>query len=399
MTTTLTGLDVLAAGGASATRQSLSGQRIGLLTNHTGRTAQGAPALAALRALGLEVTALFSPEHGPAGLREGAVESGSTQDGSPIHSLYGATRRPTAEMLAAIDVLVCDLQDVGARFYTYASTIAYAMEECALHRKSVIVLDRPNPLGGEMIEGPQMHEECRSFVGHLRVPLRHGLTMGELSLLHRADLNLDLDLRVVAMKNWARSMRWPQTRLPWRRPSPNLPDYRSAAWYPGTCLLEFSGVSVGRGTQAPFQIVGAPWLDAPAVLNVLKSGPAEILEDIQVEPISFMPSHAVCADESCQGFYFRTASGAVDEPQRPVDLGLALLGALHHAHPEEFDASKVRAALPLLGSPAVLQAVLDYDIGSALRLARLDADAFRTRRAAVLLYEKASTAAHLRDAM
>jgi uncharacterized protein YbbC (DUF1343 family) len=386
MTRTLPGLDLLSTGGAATTHKFLRGQRIGLLTNQTGCTLEGTPALAALRALNIKVTALFSPEHGPAGTCEGVVESGSTQDGLPIHSLYGSTRRPNAEMLGAIDVLICDLQDVGARFYTYASTLAYAMEECALHHKSVVVLDRPNPLGGEIIEGPSLEDDCRSFVGHLRVPVRHGLTLGELALLHCEDMELDLDLHIVQVEGWKRTQRWPETNLPWRRPSPNLPDYRSAAWYPGTCLLEFSGVSVGRGTAAPFQIIGAPWFDTEAVLRVAKAWPLQILQDITLEPLAFTPAHAVHAGEPCRGFRFYTTSDATDGSQRRVDLGLALLSTLHYTHPEEFGEEKLRAALPLLGSPAVLQTLLDNDIETALALARADDEAFRARRESVLLY-------------
>ena len=386
MTRTLSGLDSWHRSGPDAILESLRGQRVGLLTNQTGSTLDGTPALTVLRNCNLAVSALFSPEHGPAGIREGAVESGSTQDGLPIHSLYGSTRRPTAEMLAPIDVLVCDLQDVGARFYTYASTLAYAMAECALHHKSVVVLDRPNPLGGEVIEGPHLHEECRSFVGHLCVPVRHGLTMGELALLHREDSALDLDLHIVRVEGWKRSQRWPETLLPWRRPSPNLPDYRSAAWYPGICLLEFSGVSVGRGTDAPFQIIGAPWLDTEAVLKVMATWPSQILQDITAEPIEFTPAHAVWAGESCRGFQFHTTSHAADQPDRPVNLGLALLSTLHQAHPHEFNEETLRAALPLVGSPAVLRALLDNDINTALALSQADAEAFRAQRTGVLIY-------------
>ncbi len=188
------GLDALHAGHATSIKEFLRGQRVGLLTNHTGSTIDGTTALNVLGDLGIAVHALFSPEHGPSGNREGTVESGRTADGLPIYSLYGATRRPTDEMLAGITALVCDLQDVGARFYTYATTLAYTLEECARHKIPVVVLDRPNPLGGTVIEGPCLHDECRSFVGYLRVPVRHGMTLGELARLHCEDERIDLDL-------------------------------------------------------------------------------------------------------------------------------------------------------------------------------------------------------------
>ncbi|HVF84991.1 MAG TPA: DUF1343 domain-containing protein, partial [Abditibacteriaceae bacterium] len=160
----------------------LRAQRVGLITNHTGQTRDRVSTLDSLRVLDVNVRALFSPEHGVAGKQEGDVASSQTEEGLPIHSLYGETRRPTPEMLADIDVLVFDIQDVGARFYTYASTLCYALEECAAHNKSLVVLDRPNPLGGTAVEGPRLERSCRSFVGHVQVPLRHGLTTGELAL-------------------------------------------------------------------------------------------------------------------------------------------------------------------------------------------------------------------------
>lgn len=205
---TLPGLDALVSNYATWQHHFSSGQHVGLLTNHTGRSLGGTPTLTVLRDLGLQVHALFAPEHGPAGTREGDIESGRTDEGLPIHSLYGATRRPTAAMLSGLDVIVCDIQDVGARFYTYPTTLAYMMEECARHGVAVVVLDRPNPLGGEIIEGPGVAEAWRSFVGHLAVPVRHGLTLGELARLYQADAGLDLELTVVPVHNWHRAQQW-----------------------------------------------------------------------------------------------------------------------------------------------------------------------------------------------
>ena len=180
-------------------------------------------------------------------------------------------------------------------------------------------------------------------------------------------------------------MHWPATELPWRRPSPNLPDYHSAAWYPGICLLEFSGVSVGRGSDAPFQIIGAPWFDTKAVLHAMQEWPPEILCDISTGKVEFTPAHGEHANGACQGLRFQGADSGLDIPDRVVPLGLALLSTLHQTH-EEFSEQKMRAALPLLGSPAVLQTLLDNDINTALKLSHDDAAQFQARREQVLIY-------------
>lgn len=380
---TLPGLDALVANYATWQRHFSSGQRVGLLTNHTGRSLDSAPTLNVLRDLGLQVRALFAPEHGPAGTREGDIESSRTEDGLPVYSLYGATRRPAAAMLDGLDVVVCDIQDVGARFYTYPTTLAYMMEECARQRVAVVVLDRPNPLGGEIIEGPGLAKEWRSFVGHLEVPVRHGLTLGELARLHQADAGLDLELTVIPVANWTRSQQWPETRLPWIAPSPNLPDYAAAAWYPGLCLLEFSGVAVGRGTDAPFQILGAPWLEPERILKAMASWPA-LGVDIIGEAIEFVPTRAIYEGEVCQGIRFRVPNS--DVPQYVVPLGLSLLATLHQTHPTEFNEEKLQAAQRLLGSPPVLESLRANDMETALRLADEDARAFAAQREGFLLY-------------
>lgn len=362
----------------------LRSRRVGLVSNHTGRVLDGAPALAALRSLGVAVEALFSPEHGPQGTREGDIESGRTDDGLPIHSLYGDTRRPNEAMLRGLEALVFDIQDVGARFYTYGTTLAYCMEECAAHGLALVVLDRPNPLGGEIVEGPALCDECRSFVGHVRVPVCHGLTMGEFARLHQADTNLDLDLRIAPVSGWRRAMRWPETGLTWIAPSPNLPDFESAAWYPATCLLEFSGVSVGRGTDAPFQIVGAPWLDAAGLADAARGWPGLVRENVVCEAVDFTPGRATFSGELCHGIRLRAARTVADVPL--AALGLTLLDALHRAHPAEFGAEKLRASLRLVGSPQAIQDIIDGRLENAIALANADAREFRAARAPFLMY-------------
>ncbi len=382
--TVLPGLDILYETDSAALRIS-RGQRIGLLTNHTGRTRQGRSTLSALRELNADIRVLFSPEHGIEGKSEGHIASSQTEDQLPIYSLYGATRRPTDEMLRGIDVFVCDLQDVGARFYTYATTLANCMEACAARGIEVIVLDRPNPISGETIEGPLLDKEARSFVGYLDVPIRHGLTLGELALLFQSDANLKMDLHIVKMRGWKREMFWPQTGLEWTIPSPNLPDFQSALWYPGICLLEFSKVSVGRGTKAPFQIIGAPWLDAAAVLHALQDEPI-FTNDFQAEIITFTPTRGQHEGATCNGLRFSTQHAARSN-QEFVPLGLLLLSALHRIQSQEFDEKKLQAALRLLGASGVLKKLREGEIQSATEIATRDAAIFRARREPFLLYD------------
>jgi uncharacterized protein YbbC (DUF1343 family) len=380
---TQTGLHTLRDGHDEEALALLRSRRLGLLTNHTGRASDGQSTLEVLRVLGCEVRALFSPEHGPAGQLEGDVASGRAADGLPVYSLYGQTRRPTGAMLEGVETLVCDLQDVGARFYTYASTLAYAMEECARRGVAVVVLDRPNPLGGVLLEGPLLEAAHRSFVGYLDVPIRHGLTLGELALLHRYERALDLDLRVVRLRSWRRDMTWPQTHLNWPAPSPNLPDYQSAAWYPGLCLLEFSGLSVGRGTDAPFQIFGAPWLKPDRVLRALTNWPPTARAGLLGQAIEFTPARGEWADTPCRGLRLAHENGA---PPHPVALGLALLSTLHQTHAGAFDEPKLRASLPLLGSSAMLELLRAGDVAAALELSRAQCRRFDAHRRDFFLY-------------
>lgn len=378
----LPGLDALHIGRVNEILNFLRGRNIGVLTNHTGRACDGRTTLELLRELDLNVVALFSPEHGFSGTHEGHIAS--SQYGTlPVHSLYGDTRRPTSEMLNGIEVLVCDLQDVGARFYTYASTLVHCLEECAKFGIAVVVLDRPNPIGGEIIEGPLIEEKHRSFIGYLDIPIRHGMTLGELALLFQSDAALDVELRVAQVSGWQRAMHWPQTKLEWPIPSPNLPDYQSAAWYPGMCLLEFSKVSVGRGTHAPFQIIGAPWLDAPAVLRALNKEPL-FTESFVGTEISFTPARGEYSGIACKGLEFSTPSGAI--PDAIVSLGFCLLSALHRSQSEEFDDEKLQLSLPLLGSSKTLSLLKEDAIGDALEIAKKDAETFRARREKFLLY-------------
>jgi beta-N-acetylhexosaminidase len=378
------GADVLCSGHDDTTLQWLRGQRVGLVTNHTGRLIDTTPLLQALRVLEVPVVALFSPEHGPQGTEEGNIESGRTSEGLPIHSLYGATRCPTDAMLQDIEALVFDIQDVGARFYTYSTTLAFCMEECAARNIPVLVLDRPNPLGGVKVEGPLLEDDCRSFIGHVRLPVVHGLTLGEIAQWHRVQTALDVDLRVVTAHGWKRDMTWPATELEWTAPSPNLPDYASAAWYPATCLLEFSGVSVGRGTPAPFRIVGAPWMDAQRVLDAALSWPADLRESVLLEAIDFTPTRAIFEADPCHGVQLHCAN---IEQVSLTTLGLAMLDTIHRTHPQHVNEEKLNAASPLIGSRRVLDAVRNGNMQEALAVSQTGAQQFCEERAAYLLYD------------
>ena len=367
----LPGLDALAHN--SALLAQLRGQRLGLLTNPTGQTRDGAPALDVLRALNLNVVALFSPEHGPRADREGDIESGQTDDGLPIHSLYGATRRPSPAMLDGLDAIIVDLQDVGARFYTYAATLFYLMEACAPRAISIVILDRPNPLG-DTCEGPIIEAELQSFVGVTALPVTHGMTLAELARWWNATGNLNADVQFSPVENWNRQQRWPQTALEWRRPSPNLPDFAAAAWYPGLCLLEFCNFCVGRGTDAPFQILAAPDFPADEFIARWRN------ETITATKIEVVPAHAKFAEEQCAGVRF---SGAA--PVAPVAFGLEVMATLRASHPNWPRADWHKAA-PLVGSRAVMDALWNNDLASALALTRSDGDAWKIERAPFLIY-------------
>lgn len=284
------GIDILLADSAHL----IAGKRIGLLTNQTGVDANGVPTVDRLRAADLaprssslapRLVALFAPEHHfSASLRPGET-FGDTVDaatGLPIYSLYGANRAPTAEQLAGLDVVVADLQDVGVRTFTYISTIVVTMRAAAAAGKRVIVLDRPNPIGCAM-QGPVLDTTYASFIGMLPVPLRHGLTMGELARFANGELRIGADLVVVPVSGWRRCDWFDRTGLPWVRPSPNLPDLEALAWYPGTVLFEATNLSVGRGTDHPFTQLGAPWLVTALPMQLLRFRNVRA-EAVQVTP-------------------------------------------------------------------------------------------------------------------
>ncbi len=277
----------------------VQGQRVGLVTNHTGiywasEDAAGEKTTASVidalvDAPGVEVVALFGPEHGLRGEEEAGARVDDSVDertGIPIHSLYGATLRPTPEMLEGIDVLVFDMQDIGARYYTYVSTMAYAMEAAGEAGIRFVVLDRPNPIRGDVVQGSMLEPDFSTFVGLYPVPMRHGMTAGELARMYVGEFGIDVELSVVPMDGWNRSMIFDETGLPWVAPSPNMPDVASALAYPGTCLFEGTPLSVGRGTDRAFQWVGAPWLDGGALADRLNEYG---IPGVRFEAVRFTP--------------------------------------------------------------------------------------------------------------
>ncbi len=335
-----TGIDILRAEEFARLR----GRRVGLVTNHTGRAADGTPTIDLLSARkDLTLVALFSPEHGIRGiLDEDVPSSKDEQTGLPIHSLYGPNRRPNDDMLQGIDTLVVDLQDIGARFYTYATTLAYVMEEAAKRKIRVVVLDRPNPIDGWQIEGPALDEAARGFTGYLAaMPTRHGLTLGEIALLYNAEARIGCDLDVVAMKGWTRSDWFDAVGLEWINPSPNMRNLIQATLYPGIGAIEYGNISVGRGTDTPFQQVGAPWIDGRRLAAHLN---ARNLPGIRVYPVHFTPTSSKFRGERCEGIFFVVTDR---EALRPVRLGLEVAAALFTVHPGRFDPGRTGI---LLGS-------------------------------------------------
>ncbi len=291
------GLDVLAA-----RPERLRGQRLGLVVNPTAVTSDLRHAVDVLtKTKGLRVTALFGPEHGIWANAQDLEEVGDARDartGLPVRSLYGPERVPSAEMLEGVDTLVFDVQDVGSRYYTFIYTMLHVMEACAEHGKRLVVLDRPNPLGGVLTEGNVLDPEYRSFVGLHPLPVRHGMTVGELALLFHRERGFDVDLAVVRMRGWERSMFFEDTGLPWVLPSPNMPTVDTAVVYPGGCLVEGTNLSEGRGTTRPFELVGAPWLDPWKLARALEK---EKIPGAVFRPVFFTPTFQKHARELCGG--------------------------------------------------------------------------------------------------
>ena len=373
----LTGIDVLQRDGFAA----LKGRKVGLITNHTGVNRAGVSTVKLLHETPeLELVALFSPEHGFAGKLDVAKigDQRDPESGLPVFSLYGETRTPTAENLQGIDTLVFDIQDIGARFYTYPSTMGNAMRAAAQHTLKFVVLDRPNPINGVDVAGPVLDAGKESFVGYHRIPVRHGLTIGELARLFNDELKIGCDLEVVKLENWSRRSFFDATGLTWINPSPNMRSLTQALLYPGIGLLETTNVSVGRGTDTPFEVVGAPWIDGPRLASALN---AAGLKGVRFVPISFTPTSSKHEGQRCGGINAIITDRATFEPVR---TGLEVARQLRLIHPDQWDTKSFNRLLShdrtyeltLAGKP-VREIETDF--------AR-DLQAFRRRREAFLLY-------------
>jgi uncharacterized protein YbbC (DUF1343 family)/CubicO group peptidase (beta-lactamase class C family) len=333
----LTGVDVLERDGFAA----LKGRRVGLITNPAGIDHLGRSTVDVLRAAeGVALVALFSPEHGIRGVANGLVgDAKDARTGLPVYSLYGSRTRPSDEALKGLDTLVFDLQDAGARFYTYETTLGYLLETAAEHHLRLVVLDRPNPLGGLAVEGPVLEASHTSFTGYHTLPVRHGMTAGELAQLFNVERKIGADLAVVRLEGWAREQTFDRTGLPWVNPSPNLRSVDEALLYPGVALLDGTNVSVGRGTDRPFEQVGAPFLDGAQLATALTE---QRLPGVRFAATSFTPASGVQVGHACEGVRLTITDRARFEPVRTA---LALALAIARQSPGEWDPSDMRRML------------------------------------------------------
>jgi uncharacterized protein YbbC (DUF1343 family) len=373
---TLTGIDVLERQGFAPLR----GKRVGLITNHTAVTRDGRSTIDVLaRAPGVTLVALFSPEHGIRGDQDERVESGrDAATGLPIFSLYGQTLRPTDAMLEGLDALIFDIQDAGVRFYTYVTTMGYAMEAAARRRLPLFVLDRPNLIGGLRIEGPMLDPDKLNFVGYFPMPVRPAMTLGELAQMFNAENKIGCDLHVIAMTSWQRSGWFDSTGLRWINPSPNLRSLDAATLYPGLEILQSAGVSVGRGTARPFEQFGAPWIRGPEIadrLNRLN------IPGVRFSPAAFTPDSGLHAGERCQGLAIAVTDRKAVEAMR---LGVEIAAALADLHPDRFDVARI---ITLLGNAQTVERLRRRESPeSIVRSWDAQLEAFRRVRAKYLLY-------------
>ncbi len=371
---TLNGIDVLEREEFAP----LKGLRVGLITNHTGEDRNRNPTIDLLKnAPGVELKALFSPEHGIRGaVDEGVGDSVDRKTGLPIYSLYGERSKPTPEQLKDLDALVYDIQDIGCRFYTYTATMGLTLAAAGEHGKKYFVLDRANPINGVTVDGP-VRLGRESFVAFHAVPLRYGMTIGELARMCNAEHNCKADLTVIPVENWRREAWLDQTGLPWTNPSPNMRSLPAAILYPGVGLLE-SALSVGRGTDTPFEVAGAPYIDDVKLAEALNQAG---LTGVSFLPIRFTPTYSVYQGQSCKGVYILLTDR---DRCNVVDVGLLIAETVYRLYPKDFDPDKMRH---LLLHPPTLEAVkADKPLAEIRALWQKDLDAFMQRRAKYLIY-------------
>lgn len=370
----LTGLDVVLRAPPTRLRESSS---FGLLSNQASTTDDFVLAADALHdRFPKQLRALFGPQHGMWSTeQDNMIESPhATYRGVRVFSLYSETRRPTAEMLAGLDLLLVDLQDVGTRVYTYIWTLVHCLEACAEQGVEVMVLDRPNPLGGAVAEGELLEVAFASFVGRCPIPMRHGLTIGELASYCNEQMEIGCALQVIEMRGWQRAMLWPDTHRPWLPPSPNLPRFEGALVYPGQVLLEGCNLSEGRGTTTPFEQFGAPWIDPYHLADALPA-----IEGAVLRPVSFEPTFQKWAGRTCHGFFLHTTDAHAFRPYRFTLLLLRQIRRLYGDHfawndpPYEYE-ERLRPIDILAGGPQV-RAFVDEDRSDTELIRRSNAPA------------------------
>jgi len=377
-----TGLDVMEAQAWAP----LQGKVIGLVTNQTGVDGEGRRNLELmLKAAGVRLQAIFSPEHGLDGTLDEKVPNGTYAGAGPgqalkVWSLYGSDRRPTPAMLHGLDTLVFDIQDVGVRFYTYLTTLVYVLEEAARQRVNVIVLDRPDPLTGTIVEGPLMDTDLRSFTAPHPIPVRTGMTMGEFAKMVASERKIPVKLSVVPLEGWERRMWFDETGLPWVNPSPNIRSLTQALLYSGIGLLEATNLSVGRGTEMPFEVIGAPWITDPKVLADALN--ALDMPGVAFEPATFQPTSSVYAKQPVNGVRLVVTDR---DALRPVTVGLTIGRVLIERYPAKFRAAAIQN---LLVNRSTMWALLRGDSLARLKQwAEADRASFLQRRASYLIYK------------
>jgi uncharacterized protein YbbC (DUF1343 family) len=378
-----TGLEVLVRDGFKP----LQGKRVGLITNHSAVDPARISIIDLLAAgRGFKLTALFSPEHGIRGTQDEQVASAKDEKtGLPIHSLYGKTRKPTPEMLKDVDLLVFDIQDIGARYYTYITTLALVMEAAKENDKALLLLDRPNAIGGDAVEGPILEEALRGgFTGYFPLPTRHGMTLGELARLYATEFKIGGRVDVVKMEGWKRSMYFDDAGLPWINPSPNMRSLAAANAYPGLGALEGTNLSVGRGTEQPFVLYGAPWIDGTKLCAELTG---RKLPGVRWKAATFTPRKQPGmppyphSEKECGGFEVEIVDRTAF---RPVSASLHVMDALYRLYPQEFSFGR---ACGMIGIRSI-----EDDLKAGKSPAQIEAawqpglDAFLALRKKVLLY-------------
>ncbi|MHC4324958.1 MAG: exo-beta-N-acetylmuramidase NamZ family protein [Planctomycetota bacterium] len=372
----MTGLDRV-----DSYKEIFEGKRLGIIANHTAHARDGRFIVDVFRSInGIKITALFSPEHGLWGtVRDGEKIDHQTHPvyNLPIYSLYGKTQKPASDMLRDVDVLIFDIQDIGARFYTYIYTMSLAMEAAAENGKTFVVLDRPNPINGKSVQGNILEPALASFVGLYPIPVRHGMTAGELAKMFNGQGwlagGVKAELIVIPMEGWRRPMWYDRTSLRFINPSPNMPDLETAAVYPGLCLLEGTNVSEGRGTTMPFRQFGAPWIDSKLLagrLNALK------LPEMRFEPVSFTPASSKYKGIECQGVRILVTDR---DRLTPYSSGVRIVNEICRMYPDKFEwkaahfdrlcgTSKIRTAITSNSSIDILQNKWRKELESFLKI-------------------------------